>query len=287
MSGLRSNIPERRPRRRRAGGFTLVEVVGVLAILALLAGTFAPSLARRISRARGEKEDAALAVLAEGLVRAVRTHQRIPGPDSWVADVAGQTGLSEAQVRHVDPVLGNNPRVYLVHPGFQPSTSPTSDPVWVQGAEGTASLTEARILILSSHKSTLAVPVTSGRAASPNVFAVIWNWTFDPATRMPPSGWPAEWNGNGEYLHVERINLINAFHRVTYSNAQYPDAAPEVRVGAASFTLDDRAAGDAWFLHGTVFRLHKDADDGGDLDLSHTLVGPMNFVYADHRWAIP
>src|SRR5262245_615141 len=86
---------------RGGGGFTMIEMIGVLAIIAIVAAVMLPNLARRISRTTGEKEDAALATLADGLQRYVRTYQTIPGQASWSTDVSLMTGLALNTVKDV------------------------------------------------------------------------------------------------------------------------------------------------------------------------------------------
>ena len=55
------------PARSTRRAFSLIEMIGVLAIISIVAAILTPNLARRISRLNGEKEDEALGVLAEGL----------------------------------------------------------------------------------------------------------------------------------------------------------------------------------------------------------------------------
>ena len=272
----------------RQRGFTLIEMIGVLAIIAIVATIITPNLARRMSRANGEKEDQVLSVLADGLVRAVRSGQSIPGANSWVTNISTQTGLPVNEVRYVNPSVTANGRVYLIHPAFAPTNAAGTDPLWAQTSSGAASVTNAKVIIISVHKPGLALPVTSGRAASTAVFDAIWDWNFDPATKAPPTGWPAAWTANGEYLHVQRINLLSEFNRVTFSNAHYPSLYPSAQFGsAASTTLNTAAAIDAWYLCGTYLRLYKDSGAGGALDLSHSIVTAMNFLYESNRWRIP
>ena len=268
--------------------FTLIEMIGVLAIIAIVAAIITPNLARRISRANGEKEEQVLSVLADGLIRAVRSGQSIPGANSWVTNISAQTGLSLNEVRYVNPSVTANSRVYLIHPSFTPTNAAGGDPLWTQTSSGAAAITNAKVIIISVHKPGLALPVTSGRAASVAVFDAIWDWNFDPATKAPPAGWPAGWTGNGEYLHVQRINLLSEFNRITFSNAHYPSLFPSAQFGsAASTTLNTAAAIDAWYLDGTYLRLYKDSGAGGALDLSHSIVAAMNFLYESNRWRIP
>ncbi len=268
-------------------GFSLIEMIGVLAIIAIVAAIITPNLTRRISRINGEKEDEALAVLGDGLVRYVKSYQTVPGANSWVTNVSTMTGLPVKQVRYFNADT-NNARVYLIHPAFMPTNAATTDPLWTQTSTGATSVTNARILIISSQKANLALPVSSGKAASSAAFDAIWDWNFDPASKAPPSGWPAAWNSSGEYLHVQRINLAAFFYRVTFSNSQYPSVYPSVQFGsAASVTMNTTSAVDGFYLQSTSLRLYKDTGAGGALDLSSGVESAMNFLYESNRWRIP
>jgi len=272
---------------RGLASFSLIEMIGVLAIIVIVASIITPNLTRRISRANGDKEDDTLAVLGDGVVRYAKFYQTIPGPNSWTTNVSTMTGLPVKQVAYFNSDT-NNARVYLIHPAFMPTNAATTDPLWTQTSSGGTSVTNARILIISSQKSNLALPVSSGKASSAAVFDAIWDWNFDPATKAPPSGWPAAWNGNGEYLHVQRINLAAQFFRVTFSNSQFPTVYPSVQFGSSSnVTLNSTSAIDAYYIQSTYLRLFKDSGAGGGLDLSYSVESAMNFLYESNRWRIP
>jgi prepilin-type N-terminal cleavage/methylation domain-containing protein len=270
---------------RRA--FSLLEVVGVLAIISIVAAILTPNLARRLSRQSGEREDQALALLAEGLSRHVRTFQTVPGASSWVTNLATLTGLSLSEVRYARPTDPATARVYLIHPGFSPTNAAGADPLYTQSSSGAASVTNARLLLLSSHKGDLALPVTSGKASSASAFENIWNWNFDPATKSPPSGWGGSWANNGEYLHVQRINLSGLFHRVTFSNADFPIVYPSIQVGSTLVSLSATSAIDTFFLQGTYVKAFKDSTAGAGLDLSQSIETAVNFLYDDGSWRVP
>ena len=274
-------------RKRKIGAFSLIEMIGVMAIIAIVATIITPNLARRISRINGEKEDDTLGVLADGLVRYVKAYQGIPGGSTWVTNVSTMTGVPVKQVRYFNSDT-NNARVYLIHPAFVPTNAATTDPLWTQTSSGATSVTNAKIIILSSQKANLALPVSSGKAASSAAFDAIWDWNFDPVTKAPPAGWPVSWNGNGEYLHVQRINLAGQFYRVTFSNSQFPSVYPAVQFGSASsVTLNSTSAIDAYYIQSTYLRLYKDSGAGGALDLSYGVESAMNFLYESNRWRIP
>lgn len=266
-------------------------MVGVLAIMGIVAAVVTPNLARRISRSNGEREDQMLVVLAEGVTSYVKNNQVLPGQSSWVTNVSAMTSLSVNQVRYVNPSDTASARVYLLHPSFTPSTASGggfADPLWTQTSSGASSMTNAKILIVSTHRSTLTLPVSSGKASSTAVFDAIWNWNLDPTTLAPPSGWDSTWTQNGECLHVQRINLAPLFGRVTLNNAHYGSVYPSTQFGgAASSTFNSAAATDALYLSGTYLRLYKDSGAGGALDLSQNILGAINFLYESNRWRIP
>lgn len=267
-------------------GFSLIEMIGVIAIMAIAAAVITPNLARRISRANGEKEDQALAVLAESLIRSVRTTQTIPGVSSWTTNIAAQTGLSANDVRYVNPSDTANARVFLIHPSFSPTNASGADPLWTQGNTGAATVTNAKVLILSSHKTGLALPVSSGRASSPAAFDAIWDWSFNATTKAPPSGWAGDWTDNGEYLHVQRVNLASLFQLATFNNQHHPTNYPYYQFGSASASsMSSTNVLSAYYLEGSLLRLYF--TNGTTLQMTHTLANGVNFVYESSRWRIP
>ncbi|MBK8002026.1 MAG: hypothetical protein IPK15_25840, partial [Verrucomicrobia bacterium] len=263
--------------------FSMIEMIGVIAIMAIAAAVIMPNLAQRMSRQNGEKEDKMLDVLGEGLTRYVQTYQVIPGANTWISSVASVTGLTTNEVRRVMPADSSTARVYLIHPSFTPSSTSGgtfADPLWSQVVAGASAVTSPRILIISVHKPGLTLPVTSGKASSASAFDAIWDWVLDPSTEAPPSGWSSSWTGNGEFLHVERINLTPLFHRVTINNSEFPDSVPIYSVGSVGkAALDSDAAMDAYFIANTLLRFYKDDDNNNDLDISHSLTGTANFIY--------
>lgn len=280
-------FPKLRAARRSAPpGFSLIEMVGVLAIMAIMAAIITPNLARRLSRANGDKEDQTLAVLADGLIRSVRLAQSIPGTSSWTTNIAAQTGLTVNEVRYVNPTDTSNARVYLIHPSFTPTNSSTTDPIWTQSNSGASSVTNAKILIISSHRTGLTLPVSSGRASSVSAFDEIWNWNFDASTKDAPASWSSTWTDNGEYLHVQRVNLAPLFQVATFSNAHSPTNYPYYQVGSASASsMSSTNVFSAYYLEGSLLRLYF--TNGTTLQLTHTLRNGVNFVYESSRWRIP
>ena len=71
-------------------GFTLIEVIGVLAIMAILASAIAPNIVHGIKRAVRDAEDASLVTLTATLKRSVAETHVIPG--TAVAEWSGAVG---------------------------------------------------------------------------------------------------------------------------------------------------------------------------------------------------
>lgn len=281
------------PGRAGARGFTLIEMIGVMTLMAISVAVLTPSLAQRVSRMKGAAEDAEIAAIGEALVQYVTRYQQLPGARTWSGRVAALMNRSEKEVLYSIPEDVRTARVYLVHPSFTASvlmSSRDADPIWAQSAKGAAEFGEARILLLSVHRAGLTLPVSSGVATSEKAFINIWDWHLDPATRAPPVGWSSEWERNGDYLHVERINLDPRFRRVTFSNTETSESSPYLRVGNADLIqMGSRATFATRYLDGTFLRLYQDnptADIPGPLQISHAVRDHVNFVYANSQWEL-
>jgi type II secretory pathway pseudopilin PulG len=274
-------------------------MIGVIAIIGILMAIVGPNLIRKVIETTSTREGRNLQVLADTLDNYIRKNQSIPGGATWVNALSSFAKLSPTEVRYADPA---NPvtsgRVFMIHPGFTPSTG--TDPVYALGSAGTVAPTNARILIISSTKRGLALPVTSGKAANTAAnrtrFDNIWNWSLNPFTKAPPTGWPAAWNGGGEHLHVQRIDLSSLFHHVTVSNPNFPTNIPFAKFNQLStYAFDVTNAVDAYYPEGTVIRFYRHDEpyvgppaNPDELSLTHVVQSDANFLYdgAPARWKV-
>jgi hypothetical protein len=136
--------------------------------------------------------------------------------------------LNEVQVAQVYPRFpndSNTKRICLIDPAWTPGAGAGLLP-YVQPPEGVpASTTNAptpntRLMVVSNTRRELALPFGSG-AMTAGEFQNLWEWTYDPAVKAPPSGWPASWNGKADGLHVRRLDLADWFHVLTLKNLLY------------------------------------------------------------------
>src|SRR5438034_896640 len=97
-------------------GFSLIEMIGVITVLALLALALTPILIKQFDRIAGEKEAATLKSLAQALRQGITTQKFIPNESGWSTMTASNSGLSDTLVRINDRKVA---RVFLIDPNFQ------------------------------------------------------------------------------------------------------------------------------------------------------------------------
>lgn len=188
-----TGVVEKMMRRRRAG-FTLIELIGVMAIMTIMAGVLVPNVLRSIETASAKAEAKSVASLAAGIKACVRDTGTMPTSATWTAAVAG---YSELSAHDLAKNRRQNPRVLL-------TDSTTS---------------RAMILSVMSTNPNLTLPDPATINAAK--FAQIWN-TVDNA--IPPTNWaPAIWAGwtnvanSEQWLIVERINLLGDLFSFPFS----------------------------------------------------------------------
>jgi prepilin-type N-terminal cleavage/methylation domain-containing protein len=191
-----------KPSNTGTSGFTLIEMIGVIAIMSILAAILAPNALRSLDRAAISAEAETLHNLGEQVKLSFRSNGWIPGmkpvvfpaiPPSWDQDIG-----SFADMNSVD-ILTNKrqiARVYVIEPAILPAV-PT------------------RALLLSSMRS--GVPL--GPAATAAAFTAVWNWnTSDLVASPPPAGWAA-WNTNNiEFLVIERVSVQAIYMTIKLTN---------------------------------------------------------------------
>ncbi len=278
-------------------GFSLLELIAVLMVMAIMATLMAPSLIKQMKQAAAEQESADLQRLAQGLKDHIVRNKQIPDETDWAEVIATELGL------HVGEVSANSrhaSRVYLIDPAFQigsaegrlPYTQTNRGSVVepIAGAvsytlrndTGTSggSLVEAansswRLMILSSLDPAKPVPVSSGVIGATS-FDNIWN----AADGEVPAGWGGHWLNHGEDLKIQRINLASLFKRLILNNYDAP--------ASGVFSMDDSAPSsipsegiNAFFIEGTVVNLFG---RNQSLESRQMLRWPATFVYERGNW---
>lgn len=122
-------------RSRRAGGFTLIEIMVVVVIIGLLVGILAPNVMERLSRAETQAAEADIATITSALDFFRMDHARYPTQDEGLEILRGEGEVNGRQVaEHLqqDPVdPWGRPYIYEV-----PSRHGDDFDVYSLGADG-------------------------------------------------------------------------------------------------------------------------------------------------------
>src|SRR5437667_3561213 len=105
---LTYNYPRVRHKRRGAdfqsalcksqSAFSLIEMIGVLAVLAILLTILAPSFVRQMDKTAGDQESANLKALGDAFQQSVMRNRYIPSDADWASAVATESGVDIASV---------------------------------------------------------------------------------------------------------------------------------------------------------------------------------------------
>src|SRR5437867_2181421 len=126
----------RRPASERA--FSLIELIGVLAVMAILAAVLAPALIRQMDKIAGDQESAALKSFSDALQTSAMRSRYIPSYTNWPSIVAAELGVDIAYVTNSPR---KQPRLCLIdstlqignNTGFLPYTQTSAGSVVTNG----------------------------------------------------------------------------------------------------------------------------------------------------------
>src|SRR5262249_48227101 len=92
---LRGNfLPGRSPSLARLDhGFTVIELIGVLTVIALLAAAVIPQVIKRIDQAALARETSDLNAIADAYTQYILRNKTIPGTNTWASTVANYMSL--------------------------------------------------------------------------------------------------------------------------------------------------------------------------------------------------
>ncbi|MFT5467006.1 MAG: prepilin-type N-terminal cleavage/methylation domain-containing protein [Verrucomicrobiales bacterium] len=251
-------------------GFSLLELVGVLAIVAILASVMAPPLIQQIERTMAAHERDELAILAQGLKDSILKTKRIPDVTEWVAAASAEVGWPEIDVLVND---WRSSRVYLIDPALRVGPVDGQLP-YEQTSSGSIKPESPRILILSSLDPTKALPVSSGTPDAA-VFDTIW----DTNEGAVPEGWIGRWVDAGDDLKIQRIHLGSLFHRVILNSYTIPRGFCSIDEGTSSSVPASGVS--AWFLEGTLLTLF---DSSSVAETREIIDRPASFTYESGNW---
>src|SRR6266568_5854032 len=156
-----SSFVIRHSRRHRA--FSLIEMIGVLAVIAILAAALAPSLVRQMDKTAGDQESAALKSFGDALQQSIMRNRYIPSATDWASTVATELGVDTTAVTDSPR---RQQRFFLIDPNL---TIAGAGLPYTQTSAGSASKpVSPRVMILSSVGTALPAGVVSGTTTAAN-----------------------------------------------------------------------------------------------------------------------
>lgn len=219
--------------RPKANSFTLVEMIGAMAILAILASVLAPSVVRQVQTATSVGEDANLADIAQALTNAIRTTGLIPNPNlepsatnatggfGWAYLASNYTRLAGSNLVYVFPGMTNETgrRLYLstnlvalaAQGGFANTVSNWGATLFPTNAKMylvSASRPEFNLLLPANGAG--AQTTNNTNAATLVQSLASWVKQFSNGVTVAPAA-IVSWTNRGEFLHVRSIDLAPIF----------------------------------------------------------------------------
>ncbi len=175
--------------RAANAAFTLIEMIGVLAIMAILASVVVPNVLRSMDRAAVNAEATTLAALGEQTKLYLRVNGVAPTAANWTTAIGTLADIAPVDIATNKRALA---RSYITDPAATPTP---------------------RVMILSSMRAGLTLPVAANITTAAQ-FQSLWQ-TADKAVPATASwaGWSA-WTavtGSGEYLLIQRVNLAPVY----------------------------------------------------------------------------
>ncbi len=276
-----STLPDPSPQRR---AFTLIEMIGVLAVIAILAAILIPTVMRQVDTLTSARERNSLASAGDALERSILRNRRIPSATDWASTVSTELGVNPANVA---TNAQRRPRLFLIDPAFRIGDASSGLP-YLQSSRAFGSAippTSPRLILLSSIGAALPTAIVSG-TASASLFNGVWDW--DDAGSALPTGpdWTG-WGGRVEDLKVHRVNLSPLFVRLVLSSYALVAANAWGRYsidGGVTNNVPESAL-EGYFLQNSILSLITDSHaNAGVLDSNQILIQTGSFVYDQAVW---
>ncbi|MEM6818855.1 MAG: type II secretion system protein [Pseudomonadota bacterium] len=249
----------------RQSGFTLMELIGVMAILAVLSAVIAPSIVGTVNDAYGRAEAANLRQIAEDLELFIRRNSQIPSGalGDWTAAVGT---LSDAPVNDLALNRRGFQRVLYFDPNFFVASGGFAG--YLQTGGLTAPPLSPRVMLISNLRGNV-----TGLTNNAAVFDDIWNQR--PTAALFES----------DTLFVQRLNLGRLFKEVLVSSAAPNQAAisfnnaPAIAVPAAGLLSEGVLS--RFVLQDSRVLLYADPFPIGGLQTAYKATEDLGLRYTD------
>ena len=241
-------------------GFSLLEMIGVMAVMAIMAGALAPSVFQLIEEGYQDAEEQSLKTIAQALERSISNRKVIPtqNVNDWSNVVADYASLPPQRVSANDKHFSR--RMYADPMFFNTSNQNFAGYSQTQGL--VVAPHSPRLMLVSSLIGNVSTNLTTHAQ-----FSDVWEQTADAQIV------------ESKTLKIERINLNSLFVRVVLTNASTQqtgfalEGATEGAIAANSSGVD--GARSIYVLAGTHVVLNAAPYPGG--------TGLRQFIVRDQK----
>jgi prepilin-type N-terminal cleavage/methylation domain-containing protein len=235
--------------RRNCRAFTLIELIGVMAIIGILSAVLLPPLISKIEDANTTKEDANLEEIARALVAGIKATGTIPNPNvnptstnGWVAMATNYSVLGTNELIFSIPSSTNDTvRRYFLSPALTNFLAGNYTPP--AGGWPTSNFTNGPLYLILVSVSKDGLLFGSGCTTNTNmasnnvVFLQNWAKTNNTNGRVVINnldivgniaGTTDRWTNRGQFLHVKVVDLKQLFCKVNLRDIAAPPTAAVV-----------------------------------------------------------
>lgn len=267
------------PSPNHARGFSIIEILGVLAVLAVLGAIVTENILEKMRLAAREAERNSLTTLAQTLEQYVTRTKSIPALSALPATLAAD--LAVATERVVNTAQGN-PRWIWADPECRIGTNAAGNLSYVQTAQGSAVQPQRlRVVVLSS----VGAPLPSPGITSPstNQFLQAWNAVRDSV----PEFLSSTWGGRPDDLNIQRIEVGPLFCRVVLENldgnyvAWYSVEETNNLSSIPKLTNMVSNSRIFWLVRGTVMNFHYPDQS---LQAREYIMDDVGYTFENGRW---
>ena len=232
-----------KPAPKRSAAFTLIELLGVMAIIGILSAVILPPMISKIEDANTTKEDANLEEIARALVAGIKATGTIPNPnvnptaaDGWVAMATNYSALGTNELILSVPTSANETvRRYFLSPSLVTFLAGNYTPPAVGWPTNNFTNGPLYLMLVSVSKDGLlfggGCTTNANMASSDVLFLQNWAKTNNTAGRVEVnnlnivgniSGTSDRWTNRGQFLHVKVVDLKQLFCRVELEDLRSP-----------------------------------------------------------------